>query len=284
MASWTLRHASDILDALPAKRAETLLDELEITDDDLNHWTEISHKLHLPISEEGILEQFMGYFDLKELDWESYRSKYHDIHRLDRILKSEGKSPNAYKVSKQADALMLFYNLPEKRVSRLIASLGYPVPEDILEKNLHYYLQRTSHGSTLSRLVHAALAHQTGNYELSWKLYQEALRSDYQDIQGGTTKEGIHLGVMTGTVMFLYKAYAGLNWTDDMLVLSPRLPTGWQGLYLNLTFQDQRYFFEIHPDHVRLKVEGSKEKKLQVWGKEITLQPSEWTTITADEK
>ncbi|MFN2280234.1 MAG: HAD-IA family hydrolase [Anaerolineales bacterium] len=282
MAAWTLRHASDILDVLPAESAENLLEELGITEAEIARWNEVSLKLHLPISEDGILEQFQGYFDLKELDWEAYRNKYQDIHRMDRILKSEGKSPNDFKVAKQADTLMLFYNLPEKRVSQLISSMGYQVPADLLEKNLHYYLQRTSHGSTLSRLVHAALAHQTGNYELSWKFYQEALRSDYQDIQGGTTQEGIHLGVMTGSVMFLYKAYAGLNWSDDMLVLSPRLPTGWQGLYLNLTFQGQRYFFEIHPDHVRLKVEGSQERKLEIWGKEITLPPHNWTTIAAE--
>jgi len=35
----------------------------------------------------------------------------------------------------------------------------------------------------------------------SWDLYLEALTSDYIDIQGGTTKEGIHAGVMAGTVL-----------------------------------------------------------------------------------
>ncbi|MEZ5000530.1 MAG: hypothetical protein R2744_05470 [Bacteroidales bacterium] len=40
-----------------------------------------------------------------ELDWKSYREKYGDIHRLDRILKAEGKSPDRFKVAKQADFL-----------------------------------------------------------------------------------------------------------------------------------------------------------------------------------
>ena len=67
--------------------------------------------LALHISEEGIVEQFKGYFGLEELDWDHYRKKYEDIHRLDRILKAEGKSPDDYKLSKQADFLMSFYNL-----------------------------------------------------------------------------------------------------------------------------------------------------------------------------
>ena len=31
-------------------------------------------------------------------------------------------------------------------------------------------------------------------HELSWQLYQEALYSDYRDIQGGTTAEGFIQG------------------------------------------------------------------------------------------
>ena len=75
------------------------------------------HKLTLNIDKEGVIEQFSGYFGLAELDWDHYRDKYGDIHRLDRILKAEGKSPDEYKLSKQADLLMSFYNLGEKEVT-----------------------------------------------------------------------------------------------------------------------------------------------------------------------
>ena len=64
------------------------------------------------INDKGIISQFKGYFELKELDWEGYRAEYGDIHRMDRILKAEGKSPDEYKISKQADLLMIFYLLP----------------------------------------------------------------------------------------------------------------------------------------------------------------------------
>jgi len=58
-------------------------------------------------------------------DWEGYKKTYQNIHRMDRILKSEGLSPNDYKVAKQEDALMLFYNLSETTVSSLLSQLGY---------------------------------------------------------------------------------------------------------------------------------------------------------------
>ncbi len=128
-------------------------------------------------------------------------------------LKSEGLSPNSFKVAKQADTLMLFYNLTEDTTQSLISQLGYQSPEDLLARNLHYYMQRTSHGSTLSRLVHAYLAFLIEDYELSWVLYQESLHSDFLDIQGGTTREGIHLGVMTGTILIFlpYLCRIGLD-------------------------------------------------------------------------
>ncbi len=40
---------------------------------------EIHKKLRLIISEEGIISQYDGYFDLKELDWDYYSEKYKNI-------------------------------------------------------------------------------------------------------------------------------------------------------------------------------------------------------------
>jgi trehalose/maltose hydrolase-like predicted phosphorylase len=68
--------------------------------------------------------------------------------------------------------------------------MGYKLPADFAEKNFNYYIARTSHGSTLSRLVHARLAWEMEMLDRGWELYMDALRSDLVDIQGGTTGEG----------------------------------------------------------------------------------------------
>ena len=39
------------------------------------------------------------------------------------------------------------------------------------------------------------------NEKLSWELFLDAVGSDYNDIQGGTTAEGIHTGVMAATLV-----------------------------------------------------------------------------------
>jgi trehalose/maltose hydrolase-like predicted phosphorylase len=62
------------------------------------------------------------------------------------------------------------------------------------------------------------------NREQDWGLFQDALRSDIDDIQGGTTHEGIHLGAMAGTVDLMQRCHTGLEMRDGVLWFDPMLP------------------------------------------------------------
>ncbi|MBC8505226.1 MAG: HAD-IA family hydrolase [Anaerolineales bacterium] len=279
LVAWAFKRAFDLLDWMSNSARETLKKKINLSDEELARWKDISTKLNIPLSDEGILEQYAGYFDLEELDWDYYQSKYENIHRMDRILKAEGKSADAFKVSKQADVLMTFYVLCTDEIKEILVNSGYQSPDDLLRKNFYYYLNRTSHGSTLSRLVHAYLANIIGDKNLSWQLYTEALKSDFIDIQGGTTKEGIHAGVMAGTVIFALRAYAGIDWSGEQLKLNPRLPASWRGMQFSLTFKRNRYSFEISQEKVKVKLEGEVEKNILVGGTNFILQPSRWIEV-----
>ncbi|MDD4374762.1 MAG: HAD hydrolase-like protein [Bacteroidales bacterium] len=244
---------------------------------ELDNWQEIASKLNLVINKDGIIAQYDGYFDLLELDWEAYRKKYGNIYRMDRILKAEGKSPDNYKVAKQADTLMTFYNLDKSEVDQLLEKMGYELPADYLQKNLEYYIHRTSHGSTLSRVVHARLAAIAGNQKLSWSLYQDALASDFNDIQGGTTGEGIHAGVMAGTILIALNTFAGIDYRGEMLAIRPELPQAWKSIKFGLTFKGIRYSIEIMPRHLRIR--ANKYAVVNVLDKQIELRPNEWKEV-----
>lgn len=252
MVAWLFEQNIDLLHKMPGKEKTTLFNKIKFAEEEVSNWEDIRHKLNLIIDENGIIAQFDGYFGLEELDWDHYREKYGNIYRMDRILKAEGKSADNYKVAKQADTLMTFYNLDESTVTRLLQQMGYTLPEDYLMKNLLYYLQRTSHGSTLSRVVHAKLASMTGDELLSWKLYSEALESDFVDIQGGTTAEGIHAGVMAGTLLIALNTFAGLDMRKEHLQLSPNLPIGWKSMRFNISFKGIDYHFYITGSQIRL--------------------------------
>ena len=264
MVSWALSAAFKIINKLPAKDCDQIFTKISLTKTETDEWKSIKEKLNLEISEEGIVSQFKGYFDLKELDWDYYNNKYEDTHRLDRILKAEGKSPDEYKLSKQADFLMTLYNLPEKEVTTIITGLGYKIPDDYLTKNFDYYIARTSHGSTLSRLVHACLAFKVKQNDLGWKLFMEALESDYVDIQGGTTGEGIHCGVMAGTSYAVLNSFAGLDLSNEYPGLCPNLPEQWERLKFNFTFRDTIYQVNISKNNIEIIGKNDTNKKIKM--------------------
>lgn len=223
MAVWVLVTANKALSIVPTDRRQELLERLEIAESELQTWDEISRRMFIPFHGDGLISQFEGWNDLLELDWEAMRRRHGDVQRLDRILEAEGDDPNRYKATKQADVLMLFYLFTSRELTELMQRLGYEFDARSIPRNVNYYLERTSHGSTLSRVVHAWVLARTDR-KGSWHLFKDALASDVNDVQGGTTAEGIHLGAMAGTVDLMQRCYTGIEVRDGTLWLNPRLP------------------------------------------------------------
>ncbi|HSJ97704.1 MAG TPA: beta-phosphoglucomutase family hydrolase, partial [Myxococcota bacterium] len=199
MAVWVLCRAIEVLDLLPGIRRAELATRLGIAEDEIARWNDISRRMKVPFHDGGIISQFEGYERLEELDWEAYRARYGNIQRLDLILEAEDDSANRYKLSKQPDVLMLFYLFSAESLAQLFERLGYPFGYDTIPRNVAYYDRRSSHGSTLSRVVHAWVLARSDRPR-AMRFFSEALQSDVSDIQQGTTAEGVHLGAMAGTI------------------------------------------------------------------------------------
>jgi trehalose/maltose hydrolase-like predicted phosphorylase len=219
-AAWVLARAVELAAALPAARRAELFERIGMAADEPALWEDVSRRLRVPFHR-GVISQFDGYGDLLELDWEGYRRRYGDIRRLDRILEAEGDTPNRYQASKQADVLMLGYLFPPARLAELFARLGHRLDDDAWSGTVDHYLRRTSHGSTLSELVHGwVLARSKGRAD-AWPYIQNALLGDVADLHGGTTGEGIHLGAMAGTLDLVQRGITGLEPRADALHLDP---------------------------------------------------------------
>ena len=110
--------------------------------------------------------------------------------------------------------------------------------------------------------------------DTGWELYMDALRSDLVDIQGGTTGEGIHCGVMAGTVYDAMATFAGLDLSGDVPSLQPVLPAHWKGLEFRLTFKGTD--FQVSIDHNNIQIQGKNRDQLKIkvhlCGEELQLQ------------
>ena len=251
MAAWVLMRSQDVLDDLPEERRRQLCERLGITTDEIAHWDEVSRNLKIPFHGAGIISQFEGYDRLAELDWAQLRETYGDVQRLDRILEAAGDSVNRYQASKQADVLMLFYLFSADQLGLLFERLGYPFERDTIPRTIDYYLDRTSHGSTLSWMVHSwvlARATRPGSFEM----FCQTLDADLNDLQGGTTAEGIHLGAMAGAVDILQRCYTGIEPRANVLHFDPRLPQELTRLTMRLRYR--RQVLDVEVDRATLKV------------------------------
>jgi trehalose/maltose hydrolase-like predicted phosphorylase len=253
LVAWLCGIAGRLLPLLPASRAEALRTRLGIGGDELAVWQDMSRRMFVPFLGDGIISQFEGYEELEELDWGAYRAKYGNIQRLDRILRAEGKDPNRYKVTKQADTVMLFSLFRQDELSEIFGRLGYDFRADTVRRNVEYYDRRTSHGSTLSFVTHAGVLASI-DPESSWDRFLVALHSDVDDIQGGTTKEGIHMGVMSGTLDLVQRNYAGAHVYDDVLHFNPQLPSRLDSLSFSLQFRQTPIQVTVTAGHLTLVV------------------------------
>jgi trehalose/maltose hydrolase-like predicted phosphorylase len=274
MAVWVIQRALELLELLSPTRVSEISESIGLSPDEVERWQDITRKMTVPFHGEGVISQFEGYDRLKEFDWKAARARHGNITRLDRILKAEGDSPDGYKLAKQADVLMLFYLLSLDDLEPLFAGLGYKFDADVLRRTVDYYLPRTSHGSTLSKVVHASVLDGFDPVR-AWDLFNEALQADFADIQGGTTREGIHLGAMVGTLDIVLRHFAGVDASGDTIGFSPRLPEPLRSLRLRVRHRGRWYGLKVTRDRVVVELEPGPggPVKVRVLGEESTLEP-----------
>ncbi len=236
MAAWVLCRALEVLDRLNQTGRDELTARLGISAAEIARWDDISRKMYVPFHADGIISQFEGYETLLEFDWAGYRSRYPNIQRLDLILEAEGDSPNRYKLSKQADVVMLFYLFSADELGDLFTRLGYAMDHDTIPNTINYYVARTSYGSTLCRVVYSWVLARSDRPR-SMAFFTDALQSDITDSQHGTAAEGVHLGAMAGTVDQVLRVCTGIEVKGDVLLFNPELPPEIESLETRMRYR-----------------------------------------------
>jgi trehalose/maltose hydrolase-like predicted phosphorylase/YHS domain-containing protein len=150
---------------------------------------------------------------------------------------------------------MLLYLLSPAELDETFRRLVYALSEAQLRETIDYYAARTVHGSTLSTVVHAWVAARM-DPSTSWHRVGTALAADMADTQGGTTREGIHLGAMAGTVDLLQRCYLGLDSRAGELRLDPALPPEIDRLHVTLAYRGQQLDFTVN--QIELVIEAGR--------------------------
>jgi alpha,alpha-trehalase len=144
-----------------------------------------------------------------------------------------------------------------------LQKLGYNFKHEYIARNYDYYFPRTSHGSTLSYVVHSYAAYLIGRKEEAMKFFMETLRSDFYDVQGGTTSEGIHVGAMGGSLELFYRIVAGMEILEDRICFNPQLPQHITKVKFQIMYNFRWLNVEITKESMKILVGKRRAKSLK---------------------
>jgi trehalose/maltose hydrolase-like predicted phosphorylase len=276
MAAWVCLQAAEILRYLHGSERAGLMESLGVDEEEAAGWEATGAAMYVPFHSDGVISQFEGYEQLRELDWEHYRDAYGDIERLDLILEAEGDGTNGYKLAKQADVLMLPYLLGHEGLLGILERMGYGFTKDQLNRTIEYYLSRTAHGSTLSRVAHASVLAGV-DADRAWDSFREALDADLDDTQHGTTRAGIHLGAMGGTIDVVQRSFAGLRFSGESILFAPNLPTRLRAVAFEVLYRGHR--LRVHLKDGQMSIASAPGDAgpitVHVYGTDVVLPPGQ---------
>jgi kojibiose phosphorylase len=222
LAAWHLRTAADVaawLGATDGPRADAVLGSPDKAQALIDRLRKAAAQVYLPIDPAtGLIEQFDGYFGLRELDLAAYADRDRSMQSL---LGIEGVAETT--VIKQPDVMMLAYLLPELFDPATLAT------------NFAYYDPRTDHeyGSSLGPAIQAVLATRVGRIDEAYRHFVRAAHIDLGDDRGNGG-EGIHGAALGGLWQAVVFGFAGVRFDGDAVTTDPRLPEHWTRLAFRL--------------------------------------------------
>ena len=235
MARWNLRRAAALAEDSGEHRADAVAWR-NLADGLVDGWD----------PEHGLYEQFAGYWDLEPLLADEVARRPFAADLLLGRARVAGSQ-----LIKQADVVLLHHLVPgEVRPGSLLA-------------NLAYYEPRTTHGSSLSPAIHAALLARADQPDQALEIFRLAARLDLDDLTG-TTADGLHLATMGGVWQALAYGFLGLRPHRDHLDIDPCLPDAWQGLGLGFRFHGAPV--HIRADHESVRVSCDEPIAVRVSG------------------
>ncbi len=217
MARWNIQTAFEALDWLdanaPEKSAE-LASRLGLTPEELKSWRYVMDRIYLPVLPGGLIEEFEGYLQCKDVDLKSLEPRQISVQAL---LGIEGCAET--QVLKQLDVLMLMYLLPEEFTLNQV------------RVNYDYYTPRTdlTHGSSLGPSIQSIMSCRLGNSQVAYENFMRAARADLKDARGNVA-DGIHGASSGGLWQAIVFGFAGLKVFTDHWEVHPCLPAHWKHL------------------------------------------------------
>lgn len=249
LAKWNMEYAVEIYDKLVEENKDLLERLCQTTgiNQYINEIKEKANQIYISAPDEHmIIEQDRTFRDLKELDL----TKYKEADKVGVILEDYNlEQVSEYKVSKQADIMVLFLLFGEKWNNQ------------IKEANFNYYEPYCLHDSSLSFSTYSILANDIGNTSYSYELFQHACNIDIGQ-QMNACDTGIHAASYGGVWQCIMYGFVGLRMIDRKLNFQPQLPKEITHINFSMYYEEQP--LQIHVDKERITIENCGNKPVEI--------------------
>ena len=228
--------------------SEKRCEQLNITDSELKHMSEIVNKMYYPFDEDlNIFVQHDTFLDKDLMPASALAENERPINQnwsWDKILRSC--------FIKQADVLQGLY------------FLNHLYDTETIKRNFDFYEPMTVHESSLSPCVHSILAAQLGYHDKAVEMYQRTSRLDLDNINNDT-EDGLHITSMAGSWLSIAHGFAGMR-TVDGLQLSPFLPKHWQGYAFQFNYRGRIISLQVTSKLAQLELISGEPVELTLLG------------------
>lgn len=268
LVQWHLEQATAVYDRMKHRRPDaiaSLTEMLDLNPGEPQAWADAAARLRAPSDPDaGVIEQFAGYFEREDVPirvWDEnnmpqYPEGYHHFNCEDTQL------------LKQPDVVMLMFVLPDEFSDRT------------RHDNYAFYEPRTLHKSSLSPSIHAIVGLQVGETDMADQYFARSAYVDLDDNQGNT-EDGMHIASAAGTWQVVVHGFCGFHAADTGLRFRPNLPTAWDRVRFVVQWRGRRVRTDIgHRDATFELIGDGPPEPAEVWGRAVSLAPSEPTTVT----
>ena len=253
------------------EKLKALVKKIDIADE-LPLFIEAANLLYVPPPDPdtGVIEQFGGYFKLKEATVEELKAEM--IHPDEYLGAGQGLAVPT-KVIKQADVVMML-NLFKGRYST-----------EIKKANWEYYEPRTEHGSSLSACAYAMVAADIGKLDWAYGYFLKTAKIDieakYKVYVGTIFTGGSHPAANSGAWMTAVFGFGGFRPNEKHLIVNPQLPRKWNSLQFNVVCKNDRFNLQMTRQTVTITANASN-KNSRTWivsGKTIDCAPGKSVVV-----
>ncbi|HEY4247574.1 MAG TPA: glycosyl hydrolase family 65 protein [Lacunisphaera sp.] len=239
---------------------------------ELSRFREVGNLLYVPPpdAKTGVIEQFDGYFQLREAKVEELKARM--VHPNEYLGAGQGLAVPT-KIIKQADVVMML-NLFKTQF-----------PAEIKKANWEYYEPRTEHGSSLSACAYAMVATEFGKLDVAYKYFLKTAKIDleakYKVYVGTIFMGGSHPAANGGAWMTAVFGFGGVHADENGITINPRLFSKWKSLQFNLAYRGDGFQIKLTKTEVTIAAQtaNSREHFVTIAGKRKKCGPGKCLTV-----